>query len=235
MRIGLLLTSAIFASSSALAFDQNLPDFIDDVPAVEKREGDDLPENIPSGLFLGVNVMSVDLSAYDHVDPLGVVPDRPLQLAMKYYDLNKSKIKNRKYVTIADFSKRSSQIRMYIIDMDSGAVRTFYVAHGLGSDIDGDGYATKFSNVEGSKMSSLGFYLTGGLYSGKHGRSMYLHGLESSNSAAYERAIVMHGADYVQPGSVGRSWGCPAIEMKYINSLLPELQGGSLLYIHYNQ
>lgn len=235
MRINLIVSAVLLASSAALAVPQSMPDFIDDDPVKVEREGEDLPENIPSGFFMDVGAMGVDLSAYDFVDPMGVVPDRPLQLAMRYYDLNKSRIKNTRYVTIADLSKHSSKTRLYVVDMQSGDVRALWVAHGRGSDEDGDGYATKFSNVNGSKMSSLGFYLTGGLYDGSNGRSMYLHGLEASNSAAYDRAIVMHGADYVQPGSVGRSWGCPAIERKDIGTLLPQLQGGSLLFVYYNQ
>ena len=84
-------------------------------------------------------------------------------------------------------------------------------------------------------MSSLGFALSGSLYQGEHGTSMYLHGLEATNSNIYDRAIVMHGAAYVYPGHAGRSLGCPAIELKYIHTLLPAIQGGSLMYMHYNQ
>lgn len=235
MRIHVLLATVLLSSSTALALEQTLPDFLEDTAVAERREGEDSPENIPDGFFMEPSMMNVDLSTYDFLDAKSVVPSRPLELATRYYELNKSRIKNQRYMTIIDFSKHSSKARMYVVDMQSGGVRTFYTAHGRNSDPDGDGYATQFSNTNGSKMSSLGFYLTGGLYGGQHGQSMYLHGLQSTNSNAYDRAIVMHGADYVQPGSVGRSWGCPAIEMRYINSLLPQLQGGSLLYIHYNQ
>ncbi len=42
----------------------------------------------------------------------------------------------------------------------------------------------------------------------------------------------MHGADYVNPSHTGRSFGCPAIEMKYVKTLIPALKGKSLLYIY---
>lgn len=80
-------------------------------------------------------------------------------------------------------------------------------------------------------MTSIGFYLTGYEYSGSNGSSMKLFGLEKTNSNADSRAIVMHGANYVTPSHTGRSWGCPAVEMKYINGLVDTLKGGSLFYI----
>ena len=121
---------------------------------------------------------------------------------------------------------------MYVIDMVSGAVTAYFAAHGKGSDSNNDGFAEKFSNTEGSLMTSLGFYLTDVTYQGSNGLSLRLRGLQSTNSNAYSRAIVMHGADYVNSSSVGRSWGCPAIERKYVNTLIPALKGKSLLYIY---
>ena len=68
----------------------------------------------------------------------------------------------------------------------------------------------------GSKMTSLGTYVTAETYYGKHGLSLRLDGLDKENSRARERAIVIHGADYVTPDrtKMGRSWGCPALERK---------------------
>lgn len=199
------------------------------------REGEENPAFIPRAQMMSSDLSSVDLSGYDFLDPNNQVPDRPLELAVKYYDANRSRIANKRFVTVIDMRRHSSQKRMWIVDMVTGAVRSYYVAHGKGSDADADGYATKFSNVEGSLATSVGFYLTGTKYSGKNGVSMYLHGLEKTNSNAYERAIVMHGASYVNPGSVGRSWGCPAVPTKDISTLIPMLQKGSLLFVYYNQ
>jgi hypothetical protein len=67
---------------------------------------------------------------------------------------------------------------------------------------------------------------------------MRLDGLESTNSNARERAIVLHGADYVSQnyindfGRIGRSLGCPAVEMSVVANLVTKLQGGSLYLIH---
>lgn len=144
-------------------------------------------------------------------------------------------VSNKDYVAIADFSRPSTQKRLSVIRMTDGSVVSYWVAHGSGS---GGLYAEKFSNKEGSHMSSLGIYLTGGEYEGAHGRSMRLRGMESTNSAAEERAIVMHKADYVSQafidknGMLGRSWGCPAVENRYIDRLIDQLDGGAVLLIY---
>lgn len=80
--------------------------------------------------------------------------------------------------------------------------------------------------------TSLGFYRTGKIYIGKHGPSLRLDGLSTTNSNARDRAIVIHGADYVQEeGRIqGRSWGCPAVAQNNRESVIERLKGGSLLY-----
>ena len=174
-----------------------------------------------------------NLSKYDYVDPENIVPQKALTRALEYYDTYYDKISNRDYLTVIDFTQSSASKRMYVVNMHSGAVTRYLVAHGNGSDPSHTGYAKKFSNNSGSNMSSLGMYVTGGEYSGKHGRSMRLIGLEKTNNNALDRAIVVHGAWYVDPQykPLGRSQGCPAVEEKYINSLVTQLKGGSVYYI----
>lgn len=168
---------------------------------------------------------------YSHLDPDGIVPQKLLITATEYFDSNISKIKNQRFMGIIDFKQHNSKERFYIIDMESGRVETYLTAHGKNSDPDHDGYATKFSNTPDSLMSSLGFYLTAETYNGSNGYSLRLDGLTSTNSNARARAIVIHGADYVSPGSkIGRSYGCPALEMRYHADLINRLKGGSLLY-----
>ncbi|MDP2867080.1 MAG: murein L,D-transpeptidase catalytic domain family protein, partial [Elusimicrobiota bacterium] len=118
----------------------------------------------------------------------GVIPEDLKRKALEYFSANAGKIKNKNYIGIVDFTAHSSRARFFILNMQSGEVLAIRVAHGKGSDPDGDGYATKFSNVPNSKASSLGFYITGALYSGSHGKSMRLHGHSSTNSNALSRA-----------------------------------------------
>ena len=146
-------------------------------------------------------------------------------------------IRNRRYLTIIDFSKPSNVKRMYLIDMKTGRVEKFLVSHGKNS---GWAYATAFSNRPGSFQSCRGFFVTGQKYSGKHGTALQLHGLEKGvNDNALRRGIVMHGSNYVSMRSVkvnrgrlGRSLGCPVIPAEAAESVINRIKGGSLIYIH---
>ena len=146
-------------------------------------------------------------------------------------------IRNKRYLTIIDYSKPSSVKRMYVIDIKTGRVEKFLVSHGKNS---GWAYATAFSNRSQSCESCRGFFVTGRKYSGKHGIALQLHGLEKGvNDNALRRGIVMHGANYVNMRSVilnggrlGRSLGCPAIPPEVAESVINRIKGGSLVYIH---
>lgn len=141
---------------------------------------------------------------------------------------------------LIDFSKPSSQERMYLIDVEGDPVKRCLVSHGMGT---GELMATQFSNVPGSHQSSLGFYLTAESYMGKHGPSIRLDGLEQGwNHLARERAIVIHAAEYVSPefinqhGRLGRSHGCPAMANSDFDYLYQIVQSKkALLFIYHPQ
>lgn len=145
-------------------------------------------------------------------------------------------IVHRDRVGLSDFSRSSGEFRFHIVNAQSGRVmKSLLVAHGKGSDPRNSGFARRFSNRSGSHASSLGSYLTGQSYIGRHGQSRRLHGLEPANNRAYSRAIVIHGARYVdhamaeQRGRVGRSLGCFAFEYNEIDFVLNSLGAGRLL------
>jgi len=168
---------------------------------------------------------------YAHIDQEKVVPAALLSKTLAYYDANLSKIKNKNYIIVIDFKQHNSKKRFYLINMQSGDVEQYLTAHGKNSDTDYDGYATKFSNTDGSLMSSLGFYLTAETYYGDNGYSLRLDGLSTTNSNARARAIVIHGASYVREASlIGRSYGCPALEERYAADVIDTIKGGSLIY-----
>ncbi|HSN71429.1 MAG TPA: murein L,D-transpeptidase catalytic domain family protein [Steroidobacteraceae bacterium] len=141
-------------------------------------------------------------------------------------------------LTLIDYAKPSTEPRLWVLDLDRG--RVLYeelVAHGRNT---GELFATAFSNVPESKQSSIGVFRTGATYFGKHGLSLRLDGLEPGvNDKARDRAIVMHGADYVserfveRQGRLGRSWGCPAVRREIARPLINLLSGGSLIFAHY--
>lgn len=168
--------------------------------------------------------------AYAHLDKENIVPKALLAKALSYYDANKSRLGNTELIGVIDFSQHSSKERFYIIDMSSGHVETYQTAHGKNSDQNNDGYAERFSNEDGSEMSSQGIYVTAETYYGSNGYSLRLDGKSSTNSNARKRAIVIHPADYVQPGRTGRSFGCPALDTRYAEELINRLKGGAVIY-----
>lgn len=152
--------------------------------------------------------------------------------------LHQGKLGGKNLLTLIDFRLSSNKKRIWVIDMAKDSVIYHdLVSHGRNT---GNEYAKKFSNVPNSNQSSLGFYVTGENYVGKHGLSLRLDGMERDfNSNARRRAVVMHGADYVDEaftkayGRIGRSFGCPAIRMEGHDQLLKRLADKTCLFIYY--
>jgi hypothetical protein len=162
-----------------------------------------------------------------------------LRLALSGYDLlNQEKYIDRpEVITIIDFSLPSTNERLWVIDLyESKVLFHSLVSHGRNS---GELMAENFSNTPGSFTSSPGFYTTGETYFGRHGLSLKLNGLEKGiNDKARERAIVMHGADYVTPdfirnhGRLGRSHGCPAVPTQLSSEIIETIKDGTCLFIY---
>lgn len=162
-----------------------------------------------------------------------------LKLAMKAYKKTRAMGLNEKEIlTIVDYSMPSSTPRLWVINMsDNKLLYHTHVAHGIGS---GDNFATKFSNRHGSKMSSIGVYLTTNIYDGHYGKSLNLIGLEENfNSNAEARRIVVHKAHYVDEmivkkiGRLGRSFGCLALNSKVAEKIIHTIKNGSLIFCYY--
>jgi hypothetical protein len=140
-------------------------------------------------------------------------------------------------ITVIDFDKPSTKTRLFVIDLQNGKIlHKGLVAHGRNS---GDNMAKQFSNLPNSLQSSLGFYLTGETYVGKHGLSIRLDGLERDiNDNARKRNIVIHNADYVSEqfvkriGRLGRSYGCPAFPIEGYKDIVEVIKNRSLLFIY---
>lgn len=194
----------------------------------EPSDGNDVGENPLPPLSEREQILSM----YNYLDPNHIVPTTALEDAVIYFHQNKASFKNQNVISIIDYRKRSSEKRWFFIDLKTGAVNALHVSHGKGSDSNHDGYAEKFSNVSGSNATSIGFYKTAETYNGSNGYSLRLDGLSSTNSRARSRAIVVHGANYVQDQNVvqGRSWGCPAVSQANHRSVIDRIKGGSLIF-----
>ncbi|ELF6205333.1 TPA: murein L,D-transpeptidase catalytic domain family protein [Pseudomonas putida] len=145
-----------------------------------------------------------------------------------------------KLLTVIDYSKASRDKRLWVFDLRARKLLfEEWVAHGKNSGAD---VPTTFSNAPNSYQSSIGLYETGQTYSGKHGRSLRLQGLEPGfNDNSMSRAIVMHAAAYADPkvvpglGRLGRSQGCPAVRPAIAGKLIETLQRGSYVFAYYPQ
>jgi len=162
-------------------------------------------------------------------------PKSPLEVAKAALGRLGDRVPQRDIVGVADFSLPSRTPRLHLVDLAGGAVETLLVAHGRGSDPGRTGWLSRFSNAPGSDCTSEGAFLTADEYVGAHGRSLRLAGLDTSNSNAQARAIVIHAAWYVGPdivrsqGMLGRSEGCFAVSEADLTRVLRQLAPGRLL------
>lgn len=155
-----------------------------------------------------------------------------------YKHLQEKGVIDQQILSICDFSQSSNNKRLYIVDLESNELLiNTYVAHGRNS---GAEFANRFSNKPSSLQSSLGFYITENTYSGEHGLSLKVNGLEPGfNNNALRRAIVVHGADYIgdrrlgDNDYMGRSFGCPAIPQKDRDNVINTIKNGTCLFIYH--
>lgn len=141
-------------------------------------------------------------------------------------------------LAVIDFSLPSTEPRLWVFDLhEERLLFKELVSHGQGS---GDAMATAFSNVPESHQTSLGLFRTLNSYVGRNGYSLRLEGLEAGvNDLAFERAIVIHGADYVseafieRTGRLGRSHGCPAVRESVAAPLIDSLKEEHYLFAYY--
>ena len=145
-------------------------------------------------------------------------------------------VKHRDRIAVVDFNAPSSQPRLHIVDINSGASTSFLVAHGSGSDPSHTGWLHRFSNEDGSNASSEGTFLLADYYVGKHGRSQRMIGLDSTNNNALPRALVVHSAWYANSdmlrthGMLGRSQGCFAVGEADLQRVFDRLADGRMIY-----
>jgi hypothetical protein len=155
-----------------------------------------------------------------------------------YYLLKEKGLIQKDILTLVDFSLSSNTKRLWVINLTTGEILfNTLVAHGRNT---GDEFASTFSNSAESYKSSLGFYATGEIYSGKHGMSLKLDGLEKGvNDNARARGVVMHAAEYVSNSFIknnhrlGRSQGCPAVPVELSKEIISTIKNKSCFFIYH--
>jgi hypothetical protein len=149
-----------------------------------------------------------------------------------------------RYLTIIDYTRPSHQQRLFVLDLSARRVSlSSIVAHGIGSDPDSTGIPYRFSNRNNSRMTSLGFYLTGDVYFNHRpadSLGLCLFGLDAgfNDSAAIREVVVHYGATeyrgnvYVTDSGAARSYGCPALPLSTNARVINLIRGGSLMFVY---
>lgn len=171
------------------------------------------------------------------LDPAGLIRPVLLERAVEAMEARGHDGHATGKLVVVDYSLHSSQERLFVIDLGSGAVTAFRAAHGLGSDADHNGYLDSFSSVPGSQASPEGLLRIAEEYSGKHGQSFRLDGLDEGNATSRARAIVIHAASYAEPaflklhGKMGRSNGCIVFSKADLARFIEEVPEGTLIFL----
>ena len=150
----------------------------------------------------------------------------------------KQKGYNTNYAFLVDMKLPSGSNRFFVYDFKKDTVvKAGLVTHGYGP---GD-QSISFSNVPGSNCTSLGKYKIGNHYNGRFGLAYKLYGLDSSNSNAINRYVVLHShacvpGSEVAPQNICMSQGCPTVAPAFLTELrtyLDKAEKPILLYIFY--
>lgn len=139
-------------------------------------------------------------------------------------------------LAVADMDLPNTTERLWVVDLKNARVlHRSLVAHGQGS---GHLRARRFSNLEKSACTSLGFYRTAGTYDGIHGYSRRIEGLDKGQNAnAFDRYVVLHAADYASPkyiqqyGHLGYSRGCPALPPEQFKEIIATMRVGTMMLL----
>ena len=181
--------------------------------------------------------ITAQLNSTRLLDPRSQVRPELMERALAALDIHQNKVTRRDRMYLVDFTKHSGLERLYEVDLEGGQVTLMRTCHGRGSDPGHSGFATSFSNTPESYKSSVGAFATAGASHGaQQGPNVLLDGLEYSNNLARERAIIVHGADYADPGflaregKLGRSYGCFSVAHADLPRLRERMGEGRLLF-----
>ncbi len=155
------------------------------------------------------------------------ITDKEIGHVKSYGDKIKPFIKANNYCEdycfLIDMKMPSGKKRFFVYDLVQDTIlHGGLVTHGGGSQTSTD--ALVFNNIPNGNATSLGKYKIGNEYSGKFGMAFKLHGLEASNSKAFDRFVVLHAHSCVPdteiaPFPICTSLGCPTVSPSFLPTL----------------
>ncbi len=126
------------------------------------------------------------------------------------------------YAFLSNMGMLCNKKRFFVVNLVTMEIeQAGLVSHGRGKGA--TIYDKQYSDEPGSRCTSLGRYEILGKYKGKYGESYRMIGLDSSNTNAYDRNIVLHSMSCIpeienlMPACV--SDGCPAVSGKFLSAL----------------
>ncbi len=167
------------------------------------------------------------------------ISENVLKEALENFKKHEDKIKNKRYLSIIDYSKHSSEKRFYIIDLETEETTSFLVSHGIGNDRNDDGMADTFPNRSGVKSSPLGSFIVGQFYR-KVKRIEYfglrITGLDRTNSYVANVGVVIQTStvtpSLINPyGKTIRSWGSYVVKKEKFMEIKDLIEDGTFLYV----
>jgi len=176
--------------------------------------------------FKNGSALASAASTYKYAAPVYNLNEEMIKVERSRSDLEQYAIKNKcntRYAFVADMRIPSFKKRFFVFDLAKDSViNSGYVAHGTGSETFKNELI--FSNVPDSRCTSLGKYKIGASYKGMYGLSYRLYGLDSTNSNALKRAIVLHGHGCVPDKGYDEypicfSYGCPMVSTQFLQIL----------------
>ncbi|MBR4870733.1 MAG: murein L,D-transpeptidase catalytic domain family protein [Alistipes sp.] len=142
---------------------------------------------------------------------------------------------NTRVALFVYLSRHSGRRRFVAWDMARMVpIFTCPVSHGSGSEMSHvrSAYA-RFSNEDGSHLSSLGRAVVAERYEGRYGVAYRLDGLDATNTNLRSRCVVLHGWEHttsypIWPRATVGSFGCPVLSrrmMARVDELLQREKG----------
>ncbi|MFI5156413.1 MAG: murein L,D-transpeptidase catalytic domain-containing protein [Chitinophagales bacterium] len=171
----------------------------------------------------GKNITIKDGSNLTSVDRVITEELLTSMLRARIIDATKYSISNgfsSDYCFLVDLGIASGKNRFFVYDMKKDAVIfSGLVAHGSCNTHYLDN--ARFSNKPNSGCTSIGKYKVGAAYKGEFGKSYRLYGLDSTNSNAYKRDIVLHSFgpipdQEIYPKLLNNSFGCPMVSRSFL-------------------